>query len=149
MAESTGQLEDVHRSRHPQLNDRLVERPIQIDEISGNVVAAKQRARQEASPVEDLVGKFAAQHQIVGDAFARLFFRQPVERLDAGRGEREQVAVITAVHGEGVAVLGAGRRNGGDGVGDRHIPRQTGALGVWRIGNRLGMRHGLAATAIA
>ena len=57
--------------------------------------------------------------------------------------------VAPASHDERVAVLGAGRGDRGDGVGDRDIPRQAGALGVRGIGNRLRMRHGLAATAIA
>ena len=132
MAESAGQVEHVQRARRAQLGGCLLERAIQVGQVTGNVVAAEQRAGQDAPSVEDLVGEFAAQHQIVGDALAGFLFGQPVERLDAGRGEREQVVILTAVHGESVAVAGAGRRDRRDRVGDRDVPRQTGALGVGR-----------------
>ena len=142
MTESAGQLEHVDGSRRPQLDGGVVEGPIQVGQITGDIVAAKQRAGQKAAAFENLVGEFAAQHQVIRDAFAGFVLGQAVERFDAGRGEREQVAIRSAVHGERVAVTGASRRDRGDGIGDRDIPRQTGALGVRRIGNQR-VRHGL------
>ena len=46
---------------------------------------------EDAPAVEDLVGKLASQHQVIGDALAGLLFGKPVERFDPRRGEREQV----------------------------------------------------------
>ena len=125
----------------PELGHGLLERPVEIGQIRGDVVAAEQRIRQRSPAVEDLVGKLAPQHQIVGDALARHLLGQRVERLDAGGGEREQVVVATALHDERVAVPGAGRGDRGDRVVDRHVPRQAGALGDRRRRNRKAVRH--------
>jgi hypothetical protein len=42
-----------------------------------DVIAAKKRARQEAAAVENLVGKFAPQHQVVRDALAGFVLGRP------------------------------------------------------------------------
>ena len=82
-------------------------------------------------------GKLAPQHQVIGDTLAGLVFGQPVERFDAGGGEREQVVIVAAAQGEGVTTLGAGLRDGADGVGDRTsqgrpVPSAYGGSGTGR-----------------
>ena len=70
MTESAGEIEDVHRSRRSQLGGGLRQRSIQVDQVTGNVVAAKQRGGQDPPSVEDVLGKFAAQHLVIGDPLA-------------------------------------------------------------------------------
>jgi len=49
--------------------------------------------------------------------------------------------VAAAFDDERVAVAVTRLGNGGDGVVDRHIPRQASALGVRRRGSRKALRH--------
>ena len=141
MAEPAGDVEQVDRAGGTQFGHRLVQRPVQVGQVRRNVVAAKQGVGQDSPADEDLVGKLAPQHQVVGHALARLRLGQRVKRLDTGGGEREQVAVNPALHDERVAVPGPGRRDLADRVVDRNVPRQPGALGNRRRRSREATRH--------
>jgi hypothetical protein len=79
----------------------------EIGQIRGDVAAPEQRAGQSSPAVEDLVGKLAPQHQIIGESLARDLLGQRVKRLDSHRREREQIVVFPALHDERVAVPGA------------------------------------------
>ena len=111
-----------------------LECPIQVDQVQSNVVTAKQRAGQGATPCENLLGKLAAQHQVIGDALAGRLFSERVERFDAGGGEREQVVVRTALHDERVAMPFAGRCDRGDRIADSHVPWQARSVRVGGAG---------------
>ncbi len=141
VSEPAGEAEQVHGAFGTQFGHRLVQRPVQVREVRRDVVAAKQGRRQYAPADEDLIGKLAPQHQVVGDALARRFLGQRVERRDTRGGEGEQIMIVAAVNGERVAVPGAGGRDRGDRVVDRDIPRQPGALGDRRRRCREAVRH--------
>ena len=131
----------------PNSAEVCVERRVQVGQIDGHVVAPKQLARQHATPGEDLVGQLAPQHQVVGHALAGGLLGQRVERLHTGGREREQIVVPTAFHRERVAVSRAGRADGGDGIADGDVPRQTGSRCVGRSRNRVRRHRGSLAAA--
>jgi hypothetical protein len=84
VAESSGEVEQIDHPFGSQFGHRVFQGAVEVREIRGDVVAAEQRHRQNAPAVEDLIGKLASQHQIVGDALAGLLLGKPVERFDAG-----------------------------------------------------------------
>jgi hypothetical protein len=129
MRDPARQPEDVDGSRPAELGDRRVECPFDVREVVRDVVPAEELVGQRAPAGEQFVGDLAPQHAPVGDALARLLFGERVEGRDAGRREREEVAIVAAVDDEGVADLRARVCERRDRVGHGDVPRQSDGAG--------------------
>jgi hypothetical protein len=68
--EPASEIEEVDGAFGSEFDYGVVERQVEVGEIGSDVVAPKQRIGQRSSAVEDLVGKLAPQHQVIGESLA-------------------------------------------------------------------------------
>ena len=94
VSQASRQCEEIDDSCVPQFGHGLIQGAIEVGQIRGDVVTAEQRGRQGAPAVEDLIGKLASEHQVIGNALTGFLLGKPIERFDARGGEGEQVVIV-------------------------------------------------------
>src|SRR6185503_21220608 len=100
------------------------DRPIEMAEVALDLLVAEEVVREGAAAREQLLGQLAEQHAAVGETFAGLALGHRVEGAHARGREEEQVARAAAIDDEGIAVAGAGLRQGDDWIAARaRVPR--------------------------
>jgi hypothetical protein len=128
VTEPARECEDVQLPFRAELLERHVEGAFEVGEVGRDVVPAEQGMGQRPPADEHLVGHLAAQHPPIRHPFRRVGFVERVERRDADRREREQVAIVAAVDDERVTESFARRCERRDRIGARNVPRHPDAL---------------------
>ena len=83
MTDAAGEPERVERALGSQLGELEIERVVEVAEVGLDVLGAEQVVGDRAHAGEQLVGKLAHEHAVVGEALARVAFGQRVERAGA------------------------------------------------------------------
>src|SRR5205814_9781923 len=107
MSDAAREVEHIERSDVTQVLDLSVDRPVEVAEITLNLLGTEQVVRERAALHEELVGQLAHEHAVVGKTLARNPFLDRIERAEPNLAEGEKVGDTSGLHGEGVTELPA------------------------------------------